>query len=319
MLTFRFRGFSCSSLHDCFNMRALFIAFIAILPLSTLAADFKTYDMMGFGFVPSQHRDKGLEKLPVIYECAMFRGDYVAGVNNCNHIDYRASNDDVVRQRAIENIGIPVVAIDIETEVWNLDSQNLWFLIDVVRRWEHLLTTWREVNPDTTILIYGGMPKVYWALMTSNAEQLELYQQQTEIIAPLFAIEGIELWPSAYVKTDSPDIYRTARKWQIYICHNVYKTKCYFSISPNYFKYVDSVTGLRMPMDQRSFLFIMNTLKEDGADGFGLWIHPRHLRDDFDERMIRWSEQGGTYGTMRDRDLSWLGALEKFLDSNTSP
>ena len=326
ILTSEFRKFSCcrllcSSLRDYFNRRALLIAVIAISPLSTLAADFKTYDMMGFDFVPSQHSDKGLEKVPVLYECTMFRGDYVAGVNNCNHIDYRASNDDVVRQRASENIGNPVVAIDIETEVWDLSTKDLSFLVDVVQRWMHMLTIWREVNPDTTILIYGGMPKIYWALLTSNIELLQLYQQQTTIIAPLFAIEGVELWPSAYVNTDSPDVYRTERKWQIYVCHNVYKTRCYFAIYPYYRKYVDSGTGHRLPMDQSSFLEIMNTLKEDGADGFGLWIHPGHLADDYEQRMKEWSWQGGATGLMRDRDMSWLSAVEKFLDNkpNSGP
>jgi hypothetical protein len=324
MLTSRFRKcpyfrLLCSSLRAYVNLRSLLIAFIALLPLSTLAADFKTYDMMGFDFEPFQHRDKGLEKIPVLYQCAMFRGDFVAGRNNCNDIDYTASNDDVVRQRASENIGNPVVAIDIETTPWNLRNENLWALFDAVKRWEHLLTTWREVNPGTKILIYGGMPKIYWALMTSNIELLKLYQQQTTIIAPLFAIEGVELWPTAYVYTDSPDIYRAERKWQIHICHNVYKTKCYFAIHPYFRDYIDSTTGIPLPMDQSSFLYIMNTLKEDGADGFGLWIDPGYLSDDFDERVHQWSLNGGRTGTMRDRDLLWLSAVQKFLDNNIAP
>ena len=319
MLTSRFNELLCKSLRDCFNLRSLLIAFIATLPLSTLAADFKTYDMMGFDFVPSQHSDKGLEKVPVLYQCAMFRWDYVRGVTHCNHIDYAASNDAVVRQRALESIGIPVVAIDIEVEPWSLSEENLWQLLDAVRRWEHLLTTWREVNPDTKILIYGGMPRFHRALRTSNIELLQLYQQQTLIIAPIFAIEGVELWPSAYVRTDSPDIYRIERKLQIQVCHNVYKTKCYFAIHPYYRSYVNPGTGRPHPMDQGTFLGIMNTLKEDGADGFGLWINPNHLSDDFDERMWRWSDRGGATGTMYDHDLSWLSALEKFLDSNINP
>jgi hypothetical protein len=313
MFTSNLGEFSCPRL-----LRSLFIALIATLPVGTLAADFKTYDMMGFDFVPSQHRDKGLQKVPVLYECYMFRGDFDPAKNNCNHIDDLVSNDDVVRQRAAEYIGEPIVAIEIEGGAWNLHSDNLWFLSDVVQRWMHMLETWREVNPDTTILIWGGMPKIYWALFTSNMELLQLYQKQTMIIAPLFAIEGVELWPSAYVDADSPDVYRTERKWQIYVCHNVYKTRCYFAINPNYLDYVDSGTGHRMPMDQSSLLEIMNTLKEDGADGFGLWIHPGHLADDYEWRMKVWSWQGGATGLVRGRDVSWLSAVEKFLDSNTN-
>ena len=79
-------------------------------------------------------------------------------------------------------------------------------------------------------------------------------------------------------------------------------------------------------MDRSSFLEIMSTLKEDGADGFGLWIHPGHLSYDYESRMERWSRNNGAAsnnydrnGDIHDRDLMWLNALTKFLDANNSP
>jgi len=304
---------------------------LLILSLGLDAADagvteFKTYDMMGFDYVPKQHRDKGLEKVPVIYECGFFRRDFVRGVNNCNGYRRDLVNYPVIKKRAQESIGLSVVAINIESEPWNLmDRFNVG---NAVANWQALIDEWQKWNPDTKILIYGAMPRVYWALMSKNEVLLQEYVTQAYAIAPLFLQNrGVELWPSAYLDTDKPDTYRLERQWQIDICHRVYKTKCYFSIMPHYRDYTYPVpvkdeegneVGQKermFSMDQNSFLEIMATLKEDGADGFGLWIHNRHLPDDYESLMKAWSWSGGAQGTSRDKELMWMNAVEKFLDA----
>ena len=73
--------------------------------------------MTGFEFTPFEHRDKGLEKVPVLYMCAMFFADFEAGVNNCNDVDFSAPLSEyilsVFSQRAVESRDKPIVAIDI--------------------------------------------------------------------------------------------------------------------------------------------------------------------------------------------------------------
>jgi hypothetical protein len=280
------------------------------------AADFKTYDMTGFEFTPLEHRDKGLEKVPVLYMCSMFRADFVSGVNNCNDVDLSEPAIDVIRQRAAESIGKPIVTIDIEGGTWNFHSFDLDVVQGAVDNWQILIDTWLRVNPDTKILIYGGMPKVYWAIATHNLELMGRYEAQALKIAPLFKNDRVGLWPNAYLQRDMPDIYREERRWQIDVCHKVYRTKCYFAINPQYGSEWDATDGFELHMDQNSFLEIMSTLKEDGADGFGLWIHPGHLSYDYESRMERWSAKGGSGSRIFDRDLMWLKALTKFLDAN---
>jgi len=283
-------------------------------------SEFKTYDMMGFSHVPIQHRDKGLEKVPVLYMCAMFRADFVRGVNNCNGIDFSVPNLEVIRQRALESKwwGLSVVAIDIEGFEWHLLSNDTKVIDGAVANWQILIDEWRKVNTETKILIYGGMPRIAWTLLQygDSPELLDEQMEQAKHIAPIFENEGVELWPSAYVWYDRPDVFRAERKWQIDICHNIYKTKCYFAIKPQYSDYYDSGTGFELHMFQNAFLAIMNTLKEDGADGFGLWISPHQLSDDYEERMRYWGWAGGAKGTRRDQDLGWLSAVERFLDAH---
>jgi hypothetical protein len=181
----------------------------------------------------------------------------------------------------------------------------------------------QEVNPDTKILIYGAMPRVYWALMSNNEVEFQRMVDHAEIIAPLFKENPmVEVWPSAYMYSDNPDIYRLDSQWQIDICHRVYKTKCYFAIMPHYRGradssvrgYIDTGTKKYIPMDRNSFLGKMRTLVEDGADGVGFWIHPNMLRDNYETHMAEWSMSGGAMGLNRDKDLVWLSAVEKFLD-----
>ena len=62
----------------------------------------------------------------------------------------------------------------------------------------------------------------------------------------------------------------------IKICREVYQTKCFFKINPFYGNYA-SWGGTRAAINQNGFLEIMTTLKEDGADGFALWVDHRHL------------------------------------------
>jgi len=289
--------------------------------------EFKTYDMMGFDYVPKEHQGKGLEKVPVIYECGFFRRDFARGENNCKGYRRDIINYPVIKKRAQESIGLPVVAINIESEPWNL--QNSTNVGTAVANWQALIDEWQHWNPDTKILIYGAMPRVYWALMSKNDDLLQEYVTQANAIAPLFLQNRrVELWPSAYMDTDRPDIYRLERQWQIDICHRVYKTKCYFAITPHYRGYTYRVPikdsdgneiGLkerRFSMDQKSFEWIMATLVEDEADGFGLWIHDRHLPEGYESLMRSWSATGGAQGTSRDKELMWMSAVEKFLDSH---
>ena len=74
------------------------------------------------------------------------------------------------------------------------------------------------------------------------------------------------------------------------------------------------------PHIYNEFLDIMKTLKEDGADGFGLWISRNHISEDYEYTMKVWSWAGGAEGTQRDRDMLWMSAVERFLDfNNASP
>lgn len=323
------------SFHNRVRSAASFFRSMAALAIIGLACatsasadEFKTYDMMELNFVPVQHRDKGLEKIPVLYMCAMWRSDYIRGVNYCAPKDYDFSKPDltVVEQRAKESIGLPVVAIDIEGGDWRLTSTHFAIIDKAVANWQALITEWRRHNTDTKILIYGGMPRIAWEIMKSWNDDVSpdfYWQTQQAIkIAGIFRDEegvqreGVELWPSAYVGFDRPEIFRAERKWQIDICRNVYKTKCYFAITPTFTKYADPVTGVEPFMNQNSFLEIMTTLKEDGADGFGLWLGTPQLSDDYEDRMRDWSWSGGAIGIQRDQDLMWMSAVERFLDAH---
>jgi hypothetical protein len=288
-------------------------------------SEFKTYDMMGLDYVPNQHRDKGLEKVPVLYMDKMFCTGLIPGVTYCPHSRFSEPQLDVIRQRALESkeLGLSVVAIDIEGFGWELVSNDLSVIDRAVARWQILIDEWRKENTDTKILIYGGMPRIAWELMKygdtdydNNPGLLYWQTEQARHIAPIFQNEGVELWSSAYVWFDRPEEFRAERKWQIDICHNIYKTKCYFAIKPQYSDYHDSGTGFELHMDQKSFEGIMNTLKEDGADGFGLWISPFQIADDYEQRMRYWSWAGGAKGTRRDQDMGWLSAVELFLDAH---
>ena len=211
---------------------------------------FATYDMSRLSWLPPSLRSKGYETIPVFFMCHMWNGRVGEVPTNCNKVNFSSINHEVVRQRAKEALGLPLVVIDIEqtsnptTHVWHMVSEDPQQVMTAVAMWQELIATWREVNQDTRIMIYKPIPRIWWPMQKNRRwpmiargqKSIDARTATTRLIAPLFEDESLMAWPSAYLNIDAPELLREERQWQIQICKEVYKTRCVFALTPFYTK-----------------------------------------------------------------------------------
>jgi len=278
-------------------------------------------------FMPRQFENKGLEEVPHLFMCAMFRGDFVRYENHCGGLDVSEPNRDVIEQRAQEYLDLkaPYVVIDIEknnspgSELWNLRAANDdddVIVKGAVRRWNELLAIWRAVNPMTEVLIYHPIPRIYWELMRNKTAAIAEAERKAAIIAEIFLQNpNVAVYAEASLKTDLPHIFRQERQWTIKICREVYKAKCYIKVNPYYGNY-NGWANTRVPLDQTTLLDVMRSIKEDGADGIAIWAAHRDLDAyvDYEHQMKLWSWRGGADGWATFKAILWMSAVERFLD-----
>ncbi len=167
--------------------------------------DFKAYDMTGLSWLPPQLVDKGYEAVPVLYMCHMWNSRFGVEPTNCNGVDFSRVDHEVVRQRAREMKGIPIVVIDIErvnnptSEVWHILSEDAEVTQKSVELWRELIAVFREENTESEIMIYKPIRRIWWTLIKDRRMPLLNYAEKTlaaryresEIIAPLFSDKGL--------------------------------------------------------------------------------------------------------------------------------
>ncbi len=311
-------------------MRFWKIVVIALLtPGLVTAAEppdgFKTYDMTGLSWMPPALVEKGFEKLPVLFMCHMWNGDYGTVNTNCDDVDFSTVNHDVVRQRAREMLGVPLVVIDIERTKnptsydWNLHSEDLEQVARAVKLWQEMIATFREVNTESEIMIYKPIPRIWWPLVKNRKMPLLNRGQATidaryeiaKTVAPLFEDKSLWAWPSAYLTRRDPEIFREDWRWQLKICKELYQTRCVFALTPFY---QQRKGENRQAVSQDRMLEVIRQLEEDGADGVGMWLPFRYDNLNYRKRMQDWAENGGYAAEQQDPQVAWLGAIERYLD-----
>ena len=290
------------------------------------AADFKTYDMSGLSWLPPSLQEAGYETIPVLYMCHMWNGRYGHQPTNCDNVDFSGVNHDVVRQRAEETLGEPLVVIDIEqtknptSHVWHLLSEDPEIVTGAVALWQELIATFREVNPDSRIMIYKPIPRIWWPMMKNRRfaplkrgqSRIDARYETAKLIAPLFEDKSLQAWPSAYLTYDEPEILRLERQWQIRICKELYKTRCIFALTPWYQKEKNE-QGSKLAVPAGRMLEVMNELQEDGADGFGFWVPNRYDNDAYLKVVRQWDEDREAMKPRQYAKVQWLTAIESFL------
>jgi hypothetical protein len=287
---------------------------------------FVAYDMSGLSWLPPSLQGKGYETIPVFFMCHMWNGRFGKVPTNCNNVDFSGVNHEVVRQRAQEALGLPLVVIDIEqtsnptTHVWHMVSENPQQVMSAVALWQELIATWREVNQDTRIMIYKPIPRIWWPMqknrkwpmMARGQESIDARTATTKLIAPLFADQSLMAWPSAYLNIDAPELLREERQWQIHICKEVYKTRCVFALTPFYTK-LKTPEGEPRPIHPDMLLQVMHELEEDGADGFGIWMPRTYNNKKYLGLVRQWAETGEQAADAHDPSVWWLSAVDRFL------
>ena len=288
--------------------------------------DFKAYDMSGLSWLPPSLVEKGYEKIPVLFMCHMWNPRYGHEPTNCNNVDFSSVNHDVVRQRGRETIGVPLVVIDIErthnptSEVWHMLSDDPAVTNRAVELWQEMIAVFREENPDTEILIYKPIQRIWWPMIQNRQLPLLKRGQSTidaryataERVAPLFDDTSLLAWPSAYVDRVEPEIYRAELQWQINICKELFETRCIFALSPIYPKAKDEA-GNPLLVDEDWFYQMIKDLEEDGADGFGVWLPYRYDNPRYIASVQNWEERGGATARNHDPRVHWLSAIDRFL------
>lgn len=295
-------------------------------PAAAEIPEFATYDMSGLSWLPPSLQSKGYETIPVFYMCHMWNGRYGEVPTNCNKADFSSVNHEVVRQRAKEALGVPLVVIDIEqgrnptSHVWHMLSEDPQQVMAAVALWQELIATWREVNQDTRIVIYKPIQRIWWPMqknrkwpmLARGQKSIDARTATTKLIAPLFEDQSLMAWPSAYLTIDEPELLREARQWQIQICKEVYKTRCVFALTPFYTN-LETPEGEPRPIHPDMLLQVMHELEEDGADGFGIWL-PRAYNNKKYLALVRaWAETGERAADAHDPSVLWLSAVERFL------
>jgi len=288
--------------------------------------EFAAYDMSGLSYMPATLREKGFEKIPVFFMCHIWNGDYGHIDTNCDGIDFSRLNREVIRQRAEESLGLPLVVIDIErtnnetTDVWHMLSEDPETVKGAVALWQELIATFREVNPDTRIMIYKPIPRIWWPLSKNRRYPLvnlgqaaiDARYRTAELIAPLFEDKTLQAWPSAYLTVKDPELMRDERQWQIRVCKELYRTRCVFALTHLYMKAKDE-NGRRIPVEPESMYRVIKELRQDGADGFGVWLPHHYDNPRYLERVETWEENGGGAAAEVDPLVGWLSGVDRYL------
>ena len=287
---------------------------------------FAAYDMSGLTYMAESLRDKGFEKIPVFFMCHMWNGSYGRIKTNCDNVDFSRLNYDVIRQRAEESLGLPLVVIDIErtnnetTEVWHMLSEDPETVAGAVALWQELIATFREVNPDTRIMIYKPIPRIWWPMSKNRKYPMLKRGQATidaryrtaQLIAPLFEDKTLQAWPSAYLTVKEPELLREERQWQIRICRELYKTRCVFALTHLYQKAKDE-DGRKIPVEPEAMYRVIRELEEDGADGFGVWLPHHYDNPRYRQRVETWEQNGGGTASEYDPLVGWLSGVDRYL------
>jgi hypothetical protein len=313
-------------------VRFLLAIFLVVgLPGTTWSEDgtFKTYDLTALSYLPPSLVEKGYQPIHIIQMCEIWDLKHRYGKEPCGVKNYSEPDEFVVRKRAEESLGLPVVAISIEQNAepssvgWNFRSEDPEVVETAVRRWQKLVKIWREVNPDTKILIYGPMPRIWWPLkknrkyatLSLGQSDIDARWEKSKLIAPLFEDKSLIPWVSAYMKSNEVDLYREERRWQIKVCKELYKSKCIFAISP---LYVQKQSNLRRDrfMKPEAFYDYLVSLKEDGADGIGMWIYIRYENERYINLLKQWDEKGGRTTPTEDERVLWLDVVDRFLSED---
>lgn len=306
---------------------ALLLQSAAAPAADVINPEFKAYDMSGLSWLPPSLVAKGYETIPVLFMCHMWNPRFGSEPTNCNNTDFSTVNRTVVRQRAAEMLGVPLVVIDIErgqnptSEVWHLLSEEPEVLEKARALWEEMIAVFREVNTESEIMIYKPIQRIWWPLIQNRQFPLLKRGQSTidaryemaERIAPMFRDKSLLAWPSAYVDRDEPEIYREDRQWQISICKNLYKTRCIFAMTPFYVITRDE-SGRPIPVDEDWFYQIIRELEADGADGFGIWLPREYDNQNYLELVKAW--EAGDQPV--DPRVQWLSAIDRFLSERTN-
>lgn len=290
------------------------------------ADDFKAYDLTELSYLPPSLLEKGYEVIPIIQMCEMWDLQHRYGEEPCAVRDYTSADPEVVRKRADENLGVPLVAINIEQNAyessagWNFRNDEPEIVKTAVARWQELVSIWREVNPDTRILIYGPMPRIWWPI-TKNRKypglrfgqsSIDTRWENSKLIAVLFEDKSLVPWVSTYMQSNDPEVYREERRWQIKVCKELYQTECIFAVAPVYMS-SSKAKNRNPPIDPEQLYDILVSLKEDGADGFGMWHFHRFDNKKYLDRMRQWEEKGGRATPTEDAGIAWLDAVDRFL------
>jgi hypothetical protein len=287
--------------------------------------DFKAYDMTGLSWRPASLEAKGFEKVPVLFMCDLWNPT-LGQPTTCEGADFGTINHDVVRLRAGEMLGQPIVVIDIEqtenptSDAWYILSDKAAVTDGAIALWQELIATFREVNPDTEIMVYKPIQRIWWPMiqnrqlpfMKRGQADIDARYATAERIAPLFQDASLIAWPSAYVDREEPEIYRQERQWQIAICKELYKTRCVFAVSP-FYQFARDAAGELIAVSQDWFYQIIRELEADGADGFGVWLPFRYNNSRYLEKIEVWEVKGGSDSEDHDPSVAWLSAVDRFL------
>ena len=311
-------------------MQTLMLGFLTQSVAAAPNPDFKAHDMSGLSWLPPSLVDKGFEKIPVLFMCDLWN-HHLGKPTPCNGANFKKINQKVVRQRAEEMLGVPIVVIDIEqtsnptSDAWHILNDSAEVTNGAVALWQELIATFREVNPDTEIMIYKPIQRVWWPmiqnrqipLLKRGQSAIDARYATSEQITPLFEDPSLLAWPSAYVDRDEPEIYRKDRQWQISICKELYKTRCIFAMSPFYQKARDA-DGQQIVVSEEWFYQIIRELEADGADGIGVWMPFRYDNPRYLELVKSWEAKGGRASDDHDPRVKWLSAVDRFLSERAA-
>jgi len=286
------------------------------------SSQFRLYDMTGLSYLPPSLQEKGFETLPVFFMCHMWNGRFGSVPTNCDGYDFSTLNAAVIRQRAEESLGAPLVVIDIErtgnptSEVWHMVSEDLEQTRTAINMWREMIDIFREVNPDTKIMIYKPIQRIWWP-MAKNRRYPMLKRGQAEIdarrasamtVKSLFEDKTLEAWQSAYITNTQEEILRDERQWLIEICKEEFKTRCIFALTPFYLKKTKP-DGSPLPVATDVLYQAMRELKEGGADGVGFWMPRQYDNRRYLKRVRDWQPDD----TEPDPMVQWLTAVDRIL------
>ena len=306
-----------------------------------VAEDFIVWDLTELNYIPPSLTEKGYRRMKMFRVCHFWRIDYDPGnpnKNGCDSANFEKVNKKAVKHLAKQTLGEEIVAFDIErlvgfpgTDVWDLHAKDPDDLEVVIDNWLKLIAEFRKTNPDTRILVYGAMGKIWWQLVKNNRyplinagnAEIERRAEQGRQLARLFEDPSVVNWPSAYWYTtleedDIVNIMREQGQWQIDICKNVQKTKCYFAMAPMAMGKARGPDGDRYWLPTDTLFEQYQQLYEDGADGLAFWTYYRYNNNEYFDLMREWEANRGNPDYVSPKEVAWLDLIERVLDDLNS-